>query len=73
MPALVINDNASSTFQLCTKSGVLDHWYTRNQFEPIREKLLKEEDVNLDKTIKNNLWHQLQKLKMDCVLNTTIN
>ena len=45
------NDNASSTFQLCTKSEVLDHWHTRNQFEPIREKLLKEEDVNLDKTI----------------------
>ena len=51
VPALVINDNASSTFQLCTKSEVLDHWHTRNQFEPIREKLLKEEDVNLDKTI----------------------
>ena len=39
------------SWKLGTKSGVLDQWYSRNQFQPTLEKFMSVEDVPLDKEI----------------------
>ena len=51
VPAFVISDNGSSTYKLGTKYGVLDHLYTRNQFEPTLEKFMTPDDVDSSQTI----------------------
>ena len=38
-------------WKLGTKSGVLDQWYSRNQFQPTLEKFLSIEEIPMDKEI----------------------
>ena len=40
-----------SMWRLGCKSGVLDQWYSRNQFQPTLEKFMNVEDVDIEKEV----------------------
>ena len=43
----MINEKDGCKYQLATKHGIIEHWYTRNQFAPTLEKFLNFDNVNL--------------------------
>ena len=51
LTAIVVEVHDGGLYKLGCKTGILDSFYTRNQFSPTQESFLTLEDVNLDKVI----------------------